>query len=174
MPLVAKLVPRPGPPSTSERKKDGSGAEILFSGVELVYPSRPERPAIHSLDLRIRAGEKVAFCGEFLRSSLFERTRLTRLLSFVAQVLREEGKARFSVSSLVSTRAQEEPSRSMVRISARPNSRITTAGWLSFLRMLSCTKDRLVASPYPPFLLSPSSPHPSFVSFARRYASTSP
>jgi len=74
-PLVAKLVARAGSPSALEKKDIHGGAEIIFSSVQLVYPSRPERPAIHSLDLHIRAGEKVAFCGELSISGTREEKR---------------------------------------------------------------------------------------------------
>lgn len=63
LPLVAKLdsLAKSRPlPTLSEKS---GGADIIFSKVQLVYPTRPERPAIHALDLHIKAGEKVAFCG---------------------------------------------------------------------------------------------------------------
>jgi ATP-binding cassette subfamily B (MDR/TAP) protein 1 len=62
LPRVAKLdsAITHSAPIASEK---AGGADIIFSKVRLVYPTRPERPAIHELDLHIRSGEKVAFCG---------------------------------------------------------------------------------------------------------------
>ena len=63
LPLVARLdsVIKTRPLHSPSEKV--GGADIIFSKVQLVYPTRPERPAIHELDLHIKAGEKVAFCG---------------------------------------------------------------------------------------------------------------
>jgi ABC-type multidrug transport system fused ATPase/permease subunit len=63
VPLVAKIAPKALGRGEKREERSG-GAEIVFKKVELVYPTRKERPAIHELDLHIRPGEKVAFCGQ--------------------------------------------------------------------------------------------------------------
>lgn len=120
-----------------------------------MYPSRPDRPAIHSLDLHLRAGERVAFCGRsHILGSRERRMRLTRRVFLFLQVHPEEGRARSSVFSRGFMRVREGPSPSTARISGRWSSQIITTECLSFHKTLFCTKDRFVASSSPPF-----SPH---------------
>ena len=41
----------------------GDGAAIEFQNVSFRYPSRPQRPALHDLSLRVEPGQSVAFVG---------------------------------------------------------------------------------------------------------------
>ncbi|PWN46891.1 P-loop containing nucleoside triphosphate hydrolase protein [Violaceomyces palustris] len=50
-----------GQPDPSVRQL--ASGDIVFEDVELRYPSRPEHAALRGLDLRISAGQTVAFCG---------------------------------------------------------------------------------------------------------------
>ncbi|ORY78571.1 P-loop containing nucleoside triphosphate hydrolase protein [Protomyces lactucae-debilis] len=50
-------------PVSEEDAKATPGAEIVFKGVKLVYPSRPDVVVLKDFNLRIQAGQRVAFCG---------------------------------------------------------------------------------------------------------------
>ncbi len=53
--IVSPVLPKPLPQPPK--------GEIAFDKVTFTYPSRPERPAVHGLDLSVRAGETVAVVG---------------------------------------------------------------------------------------------------------------
>ena len=57
-PEVATVLPPEGDALAPER-----GRDIEFRDVELRYPSRPEAPALHDLNLSIPEQKTVAFCG---------------------------------------------------------------------------------------------------------------
>lgn len=44
-------------------EKPTLGSEIVFKGVSLRYPSRPDTKVLEKFDLRIEAGQHIAFCG---------------------------------------------------------------------------------------------------------------
>jgi ATP-binding cassette subfamily B protein len=55
-------------PSEAERdqpvaRADLRGAEVEFAGVGFAYPSGPDRPVLHGIDLRIEPGEMLAIVG---------------------------------------------------------------------------------------------------------------
>lgn len=61
-PCVASLEPGRGT-DAKEAFASEKGADIVFTDVELRYPTRPKKAAIRELNLRIPAGQTVAFCG---------------------------------------------------------------------------------------------------------------
>lgn len=49
--------------SAGGQEKATEGSEIVFKGVSLRYPSRPDAKVLQDLNLRIQAGQHIAFCG---------------------------------------------------------------------------------------------------------------
>lgn len=50
-------------PCDSEKDECAQGLDIVFKGVSLKYPSRPDVKVLEDFDLHIKQGQKVAFCG---------------------------------------------------------------------------------------------------------------
>jgi ATP-binding cassette subfamily B (MDR/TAP) protein 1 len=44
-------------------EKPAAGLEIVFQGVSLRYPSRPDVRVLEGFNLRVEAGQHIAFCG---------------------------------------------------------------------------------------------------------------
>lgn len=49
--------------ATIPEEKATEGSEIVFKGVSLRYPSRPDAKVLEDFNLKIQAGQHVAFCG---------------------------------------------------------------------------------------------------------------
>ncbi|KDN38193.1 P-loop containing nucleoside triphosphate hydrolase protein [Tilletiaria anomala UBC 951] len=64
-PHVATLTNAPPPLQQQQEGKDTSPmtGDIVLNDVELRYPTRPKHPALKSLTLTLKAGERTAFCG---------------------------------------------------------------------------------------------------------------
>lgn len=68
-PKVATIEPATITSTTPEKQSESDVAtsatrgDIVFSGVEMRYPQRPQHAALRSLDLTIQSGTNVAFCG---------------------------------------------------------------------------------------------------------------
>lgn len=48
---------------TATADGDPMAGDVVFNGVEMRYPQRPKHPALRCVNLHIKAGSKVAFCG---------------------------------------------------------------------------------------------------------------
>ncbi len=59
MPRIASL-PRGG---YSDKVDSCTTGDIVFDKVEMRYPTRPKHPALKSLSITIKAGQRTAFCG---------------------------------------------------------------------------------------------------------------
>ena len=61
--MLQQLDRRPLYQNIPTEEQPTKGAEIVFKGVSLRYPSRPDITVLENFDLQIKAGQKVAFCG---------------------------------------------------------------------------------------------------------------
>lgn len=87
-PRVASLKSSSPPSGSLSDLKASGGSEIVFQNVDLVYPSRKERPAIQQMSLVIRAGQKVAFCGKSDTFPLIYKVAANQALTLLIRPIR--------------------------------------------------------------------------------------